>query len=113
MALITGDLKTKKCVPCEGGVKPLVPDEYNAFLERELTGWTVRDEKVLEKEYKFKNFALALKFINYVGGIAESEGHHPDVYLHDWNKVNLSLTTHAIGGLSENDFILASRIDAK
>ena len=109
---ISGDIKQKKCVPCEGGVKPLVPDEYGAFLERELKGWIVADEKVLEKEYKFKDFKEALKFVNRLGEIAESEGHHPDIYLHDWNKVKVALTTHAIGGLSENDFILASKIDA-
>ncbi len=112
MAQLSSDLKHKKCVPCEGGVKALIPDEYNAFLERELKGWDVKDEKVLEKEYKFKDFKEALKFVNKVGGIAESEGHHPDIYLHNWNKVKISLTTHAIGGLSENDFILASKIDA-
>lgn len=111
MAAITSDIKKKKCVPCEGGVKPLVEDEYSAFLERELTGWTVKEEKVLEKDYKFKDFSKALEFINKIGAIAESEGHHPDIYLHDWNKIKLSLTTHAIGGLSENDFILASKID--
>ena len=109
---IFGDIKNKKCVPCEGGVKPLVPDEYGAFLERELKGWIVADEKVLEKEYKFKDFKEALKFVNRLGEIAESEGHHPDIYLHDWNKVKVALTTHAIGGLSENDFILAAKIDA-
>lgn len=111
MPQLSADIKKKKCVPCEGGVKPLIPDEYSAFLERELTGWSVAGEKVLEKEYKFKNFKTALEFINKVGGLAEDEGHHPDINLHDWNKVKLSLTTHAIGGLSENDFILASKID--
>lgn len=118
MRYLKSDIKKKRCVPCdlpagrqEGGVKPLVPDEYSAFLERELNGWTVYDEKSLVKEYKFKNFKSALEFINKVGKLAESEGHHPDIYLHDWNKVKLTLTTHAIGGLSENDFILASKID--
>lgn len=112
MGQLTSDLKQKKCVPCEGGVKPLTPDEYEAFLRTELEGWVDRDEKMLEKEYKFKNFKEALAFINYVGAIAEEEDHHPDINLHDWNKVKLTLSTHAIGGLSENDFILASKIDA-
>lgn len=111
MTKLNSGLKHKKCVPCEGGVKPLVPDEYSAFLERELHGWTVVNEKVLEKQYKFKNFKSALAFINKVGDLAEEEGHHPDMQLYSWNKVKLSLTTHAIGGLSENDFILASKID--
>lgn len=113
MNKLTSDLKQKKCVPCEGGVKPLTPDEYGAFLRSELMGWTDRDEKMIEKEYKFKDFKEALTFVNRVGEIAESEGHHPDINLHGWNKVKLTLSTHAIGGLSENDFILASKIDAQ
>ena len=109
---LTSDLKNKKCAPCEGDVKPLTPEEYGAFLRTELEGWTAKDERMIEKEYKFKNFKEALTFINKVGAIAEIEGHHPDIYLHNWNKVKLTLSTHAIGGLSENDFILASKIDA-
>jgi 4a-hydroxytetrahydrobiopterin dehydratase len=110
---VAGDLTKKKCVPCEGGVKPLTPDEYGAYLRTELSGWHDVDEKKIEKDYKFKNFQEALDFVSKVGQIAEEEGHHPDIFLHNWNKVKLILTTHAIGGLSENDFILASKIDAK
>lgn len=124
---LTTDLKQKKCVPCEGGTKPLTPDEYGAYLRTELSGWVDVDDpsapfgsaqgegsgqgKKIEKEYKFKNFKEALSFVNKVGDLAESEGHHPDINLHNWNKVKLTLSTHAIGGLSENDFILASKID--
>ncbi len=107
-----GSLKYKKCVPCEGGVKPLTPDEYGAFLRTELNGWIAVDEKKLEKQYKFKNFKEALGFVNKVGELAESEGHHPDINLHGWSKVKLTLMTHAIDGLSENDFIMASKIDS-
>lgn len=110
--MLKNDLKHKKCVPCEGGVKPLTPDEYGAFLRSELSGWIAVEEKRIEKEYKFKNFKEALAFVNKVGEIAESEGHHPDINLHNWNKVTITLWTHAIGGLSENDFIMASKIDA-
>ncbi|HEX8932258.1 MAG TPA: 4a-hydroxytetrahydrobiopterin dehydratase [Patescibacteria group bacterium] len=110
--LLTSAIKHKKCVPCEGGVDPLTPDEYEAFLHNELSGWEDVYKKKIEKEYKFKNFKEALAFINKVGAIAEKEGHHPDIYLHNWNRVKLSLMTHAIGGLSENDFILASKIDS-
>ncbi|HSW96223.1 MAG TPA: 4a-hydroxytetrahydrobiopterin dehydratase [Candidatus Saccharimonadales bacterium] len=110
--ILQNDIKHKKCVPCEGGVKPLTPDEYGAFLRNEISGWVAIDEKKIQKEYSFKNFAEALAFINKIGAIAEEEGHHPDIFLHNWNKVKLSLWTHAIGGLSENDFILASKIDA-
>lgn len=109
---LSGDLTKKKCVPCEGGVKPLTPDEYEAFLRQELHGWTAVEEKSIEKHYKFKDFQEALDFVAKVGQIAEEEGHHPDIFLHGWNKVRLTLSTHAIGGLSENDFILASKIDA-
>ncbi len=111
MSQLTSDIKHKKCVPCEGGVEPLTPDEYGSFLRHELKAWDVVREKVLEKEYKFKDFKAALAFVNKVGALAEEEDHHPDVLLHRWNRVDLRLTTHAIGGLSENDFILASKID--
>ncbi|HUQ85438.1 MAG TPA: 4a-hydroxytetrahydrobiopterin dehydratase [Candidatus Limnocylindrales bacterium] len=108
---LDNNLKNKKCVPCEGGVKPLKHDEYRAYLRNELKDWIDIEEKRIVKEYKFKNFQEALGFVNKVGVLAESEGHHPDIYLHSWNKVKLTLSTHAIGGLSENDFIMASKID--
>jgi 4a-hydroxytetrahydrobiopterin dehydratase len=111
MGQLQSDLKYKKCVPCEGGVKPLTRDEYGAFLEREISGWMDEDEKKIVKEFKFGDFKEALGFVNKVGALAEEEGHHPDILIHGWNKVKLSLSTHAIGGLSENDFILASKID--
>jgi|SRR5579885_420779 len=110
MTQLTSDLKQKKCVPCEGGVKPLTPDEYGAFLRNEIQGWHALDQKKIEKEFRFKNFKEALEFVNKIGAIAEEEGHHPDVYF-GWGHVKVTLWTHAIGGLSENDFILASRID--
>lgn len=110
---ISGNLTKKKCVPCEGGVKPLTSDEYGAYLRGELSGWTDVDAVKIEKDYKFKNFQEALDFISKVGQIAEEEGHHPDMYLHNYKYVKLTLSSHAIGGLSENDFILASKIDEK
>jgi 4a-hydroxytetrahydrobiopterin dehydratase len=111
MSQLTSNIKRERCQPCEGGVKPLTPDEYEAFLRRELADWAIRDQRVLEKEYKFKNFKEALAFLNKVGALAEEEGHHPDMQLFGWNKVKLSLTTHSIGSLSENDFILASKVN--
>lgn len=99
------------CKPCEGGVAALKPAEYAQYLQA-ISGWNALEEKKIEKDFKFKNFKEALGFINKVGEIAESEGHHPDIYLHNWNKVRLTLSTHAIGGLSINDFILAAKIDA-
>jgi 4a-hydroxytetrahydrobiopterin dehydratase len=103
-------LLDKKCVPCEGGMPPLTPDEVQNLI-KEIEGWSVVENKEIEKEFKFKNFKEALAFINKVGEIAEQEGHHPDINLHNWNKVTFSLSTHVIKGLSENDFILAAKID--
>ena len=108
---VVGDLTKKKCFPFEGGVKPLKPDEYAAYLRTELSGWTDVEAVKIEKDYKFKNFQEALDFIAKVGQIAEEEDHHPDIYLHNYKNVKLTLSTHAIGGLSENDFILAAKID--
>jgi 4a-hydroxytetrahydrobiopterin dehydratase len=103
-------LRDKKCVPCEGGVEPLTPAEYKPYLEM-VEGWIVIDNKKIERKFIFKNFVEALAFINEIGKIAEDEGHHPDLFLHDYKKVKVSLWTHAIGGLSINDFIVASKID--
>lgn len=104
------NLSYKHCVPCEGGVKPFTEKEYAPLLSQ-VKQWKVIHGKAIEKEFKKKNFKEALACINTIGNIAEEEGHHPDLFLHDWNKIRVSLTTHAIGGLSENDFILAAKID--
>jgi 4a-hydroxytetrahydrobiopterin dehydratase len=103
------DLTQKKCVPCEGGVPKLEPDRVNELLQQ-LDGWAVRDER-LNKHHRFKNFKEAMKFVNAIADLAEEEGHHPDFTVRDWNVVDVSIWTHAIGGLSENDFILAAKID--
>lgn len=102
-------LTQKKCLPCEGGIQPLTLKEYTLLLQQ-IKGWRVAENK-LEKDFTFKNFKKALDFVNKAGKIAEQEGHHPDIYIHGWNKVRLTLYTHAIGGLSENDFIVAAKID--
>lgn len=104
-------LSEKKCVACEGGTIPLTIPE-SEILMKQLNEWSLSaDGKTLSKKYSFKNFAKALAFVNAIGAIAESEGHHPDISL-GWGKVTVELTTHAIGGLSENDFIVAAKIDA-
>jgi 4a-hydroxytetrahydrobiopterin dehydratase len=103
-------LTSQKCVPCEGDVKPFTPAQV-AIYAPQTPEWTVLDDKKLEREFKFKNFVEALAFINKVGAIAEDEGHHPDINLHSWNKVTITLWTHAIKGLFLNDFILAAKID--
>lgn len=103
-------LSNKHCVPCEGGMPPLTPDEYNRLLN-ETPDWQVIEQKQIQRDFKFKDFKKALEFVNKVGEIAENEGHHPDINLHNWNRVQITLSTHVIKGLSENDFIMASKID--
>ena|ERR1043166_7855924 len=105
------DLLKKKCKACEGGdVKPLSADEA-AKLAGEVPKWKLRkDEPRLWREFTFKDFVRAMKFVNKVADLAESEGHHPDIHIH-WNRVKLVLWTHDIGGLSENDFIVAAKVD--
>ncbi len=106
------NLLKKKCIPCEGmGLKPFDRAKAEGYLA-DVPGW-VLDEKgeKISKEYKFKDFIGAINFVNHVAEIAELEGHHPDIEIH-YNKVKLILWTHAIGGLSENDFIVAAKIDA-
>lgn len=103
------DLTSQKCVPCEGGTKPMTMGEARPYLE-EVEDWKVEDEKKLKREFKFKDFKEALAFVNKIGGIAEEEGHHPDIEL-GWGKVKVELSTHAIGGISVNDFIVAAKID--
>lgn len=104
------ELTQIKCVPCEGGIPPLTRKEFTLYLPQ-VPDWTVLEEKKIEKNFTFKNFKEALKFINACGEIAEAEGHHPDLLIYSWNKVKVTLYTHAIGGLSLNDFVVAAKID--
>jgi 4a-hydroxytetrahydrobiopterin dehydratase len=104
------DWTKKKCVPCEGGV-PALPAARTRELLATLDGWDVQGER-LHRHFRFKDFAAAMRFVNAMAALAEEEGHHPDFALHDWNLVDVTLWTHAIGGLSENDFIVAGKIDA-
>ena|SRR3989338_1076404 len=104
-------LLRKKCVPCEGGVDPIGRSGAEEYL-KDLSGWNLSEDAArIWKEYKFKDFIGAVNFVNKVAEIAESEGHHPDIAI-NYSKVTLTLWTHAISGLSENDFILAAKIDA-
>lgn len=103
------DLAAKKCEPCESGTAALKGDELRK-LYGQIEGWTLVNEHHLEKEYRFQDFAQALAFVNRLGEVAEREGHHPDVFL-AWGKVKVTLWTHSVGGLSENDFILAAKAD--
>ena len=107
------DLLDKKCVPCEGRVSPLDISEIHKY-QKKVDGWDVKKNKkkifFLEKNFKFKNFINSQNFINKVGEISENENHHPDI-LFGWGYAKIMITTHAIEGLSENDFILAAKID--
>jgi 4a-hydroxytetrahydrobiopterin dehydratase len=109
-------LKMKKCIPCEGGVKPLEKNEIDTLLKKVNDWKTVKvdDEErlydTLQKRFVFKNFREAMAFLREVEELAESQGHHPDFCVH-YNKVDFSIWTHAIAGLHENDFIIAAGID--
>ena len=104
------ELASRKCVPCEGGVPPLKRAEINRLLKLLGSGWKAVKGHHLEKKYEFPDFRRALDFTNRVGGLAEEEGHHPDVYL-AWGKVVLTIWTHKIDGLTESDFIFAAKAD--
>jgi 4a-hydroxytetrahydrobiopterin dehydratase len=104
------DLTKLKCEPCEKGTKPFDKKETDKYLSI-VQDWNEIEGKKIKKEFKFKDFKEALKFVNEVGNIAEQENHHPNILLYGWNKVRITLTTHAIGGLSINDFVLAAKID--
>lgn len=106
------DLRNKHCVPCEKGGKPLEKTRIDELM-KDIKAWNLIDTDTLkiEKTIAFVDFKSALGFVNEVGDLAEFEGHHPDINLHTWNKVTISLYTHAVKGLSENDFIMAAKID--
>ena len=107
------DLTEKKCLPCEGGVLPFDISEIHKY-QKKVDGWDLaKDNKevfFLIKKFNFDNFLESQKFVNEVGKISEEEGHHPDISF-GWGYAEIKITTHAIQGLSENDFILAAKID--
>jgi len=107
------DLLNKKCVPCEGGALPFDISEIHKY-QKKVDGWNIlTDEKkifFLNKKFQFKNFLDSQNFVNKVGQISENEGHHPDISF-GWGYAEIKITTHTIEGLSENDFILAAKID--
>ena len=104
-------LANRKCQPCEGGVDPLPPSAVNAYL-RDLPGWELSDDGTrIRKAVKCRNFLDAIALIQRLAPIAEAEDHHPDLHLTGYRQLMIELSTHAIGGLSENDFILAAKFD--
>jgi 4a-hydroxytetrahydrobiopterin dehydratase len=103
------DLKTQHCKPCEGGVPPLDAERIAALLPQ-LEGWEAQGQRIA-KTYQFKNYYHTMAFVNAVAWLAHREDHHPDLSV-GYNRCRVEYTTHAIGGLSENDFICAAKIDA-
>ena len=107
------ELIKKKCLPCEGNIIPFDISEIHKY-QKKVDGWDILKDKkeifFLKKKFNFKNFVVSQKFINKVGQISEDEGHHPDISF-GWGYAEIKITTHAIEGLSENDFILAAKID--
>jgi 4a-hydroxytetrahydrobiopterin dehydratase len=104
-------LVQKKCKPCEGGVQPYSHEEAREQL-KQLSGWRLtHDGQRIRKDWKVKDFMAGMKFFNSCADLAEDDGHHPDLHIEGYRNVSVELWTHAIGGLSENDFILAAKID--
>ena len=103
------ELASKTCIPCRGGVPPLKGEEL-VSLQKQMPGWSVREEHHITKTFPFPDFRQALNFVNRVGELAEQQGHHPDILL-AWGKAEITIWTHKINGLTESDFILAAKID--
>lgn len=106
---MANELAQKSCAPCHGGVEPLRGTALQPYL-RQIPGWEVIADHHLHRRFSFPDFASALAFVNRIGEVAEKEQHHPDLCL-GWGRVEVDTHTHAIDGLSENDFILAAKID--
>lgn len=107
---MSNDLAVKACFACEGGT-PLMPHgEIGKFQKQVNQEWEVIKDHSIKRKFKFNDFTQAMKFVNEVAAIAEKEGHHPDIYIY-YNAVEIELYTHAVKGLSENDFIMAAKID--
>jgi 4a-hydroxytetrahydrobiopterin dehydratase len=104
------ELASRDCVPCRGGVPPLEGQAIESLL-KQLDGWEVVEGHHLRKSFEFKNFREALELVNRIGELAESAGHHPDIFF-GWGHAEVSIWTHKIDGLTESDFILAAKIDA-
>lgn len=104
------DLLKKKCVPCEGGVDPFTPEQIKEHMEYLTAPWDVIDNIKIRHEFKLESFRSAIEFVNKIADLAEDEGHHPDIHIY-YKRVVIELWTHAIKGLSLNDFILAAKIE--
>lgn len=104
------ELREMQCKPCEGGETPMTQEETSRFLGDLDNGWKVRENQSIHKTFPFENFKRGMAFANRIALLAEQENHHPDLCI-QYTQVDVKLSTHAIGGLSKNDFILAAKID--
>lgn len=104
------DLSSKKCIPCETGTPPLTSEQFDPLLKQLKLDWEVIEGKKIRHEFKFKDFVQAMDFVNKVADLAEEENHHPNIHIY-YSRVVIDLITHNIKGLSENDFIMAAKIE--
>lgn len=104
-------LPQKHCIPCKEGVQPLTAPQIQKYVSQLKTSWEVVSFSKIKRKFKFKDFKDAIAFVDKVAKVAEQEGHHPDIRVFSYKNVEIELSTHAIDGLSENDFILASKIE--
>lgn len=104
------ELKERQCVPIEKGTKAMVESEINSFKNQLITKWQIIEEIKLKKVFQFENFKRTMAFVQEIGMLAEKENHHPDICI-NYTSVEIILTTHNIGGLSVNDFIIAAKIE--
>ena len=112
MSFTNEELLQKKCLPCEGGVEACSLEQARSY-GLAVRNWILRgDGKWIDRTARFRNFAEMMHAVHRIAELAEQEGHHPDLHLTGYRNLKIELTTHAIGGLSENDFILAAKIDA-
>jgi 4a-hydroxytetrahydrobiopterin dehydratase len=111
MSITAAELDRKHCVACESGVPPLTGQQLKDYLQAVPAWGLTEDGKRLRRQWRVRDFMTAIDFFERVGQVAEAEDHHPDLHLVGYRNVTIELSTHAIGGLSENDFILAARID--
>lgn len=105
-------LASKHCKPCEGGEPALTPEQVQHYILETPQWFADETDSAIATTFEFNDFQDAILFVNKVAGIAEAEGHHPNIHIHNYNKVSIHVTTFAVGGLTENDFILAAKIDA-
>lgn len=105
------DLTLDKCKPCEGGIASLSKQEIDSFMKKIHAGWKNVDDQKISREFSFVNYRHAIDFVNRLANLAEEEGHHPVLHVY-YARIVVELWTHAINGLSENDFIMAAKIDA-